>query len=280
MSDKDIAQAPAQPGDSASMEHVAPSESSGVATLNLNQGEPAPDDEPTCYVHIPPLLLRVMYQMLPIESARVRNLIQLTENWEDREQSDVGLLMLRLQLARTVFDEHTLPLKQLCQGLDFLGTVSIPKGHYTIHHVREQLTAASFKTRCLTGEPAPHWAFLGPGNWGPDGWLVLRDMDEQLVVLFVQSKKRASIISSYNADKLAKEAGKCWEVEGVRSCLLYLTDERGHNQDNESLEVGASVRVVPVSREAHLLTYGVALGTIKRCRDTNDQLDRAKKPRK
>ncbi|CAL8461615.1 g1146 [Coccomyxa elongata] len=37
-----------------------------VGELDMNEGDAAPDDKKTTYVHIPPLLLRVMYQQLTI----------------------------------------------------------------------------------------------------------------------------------------------------------------------------------------------------------------------
>ena len=248
-----------------------------VATL---LGEQAPDLLATALVHVPPLLLRFMYKQLPLVWTRVRGLQHFLESWEDWEQSDLGLLMLRMQLVRDVFGESCLESEELCKGLA-LGKLCIPTDDYNIYKVEQQLTAASFKECCLKHATSDsRRAFLGPGNWGPDGWLILWRPDGQLVVLFVQSKLRSDIVRKYTGSALKKEASKCWEVEGAVSCLLYLTDERGRGEDNEALDVGASAKVVPVSRDARLATYGVALETLKRCWEIVSQKERTKKPKK
>lgn len=36
---------------------------------------------------------------------------------------------------------------------------------------------------------------------------------------------------------LQEEACKCWEVKGATTCLLHLTDEKGHGKDKEMLKV-------------------------------------------
>ena len=106
----------------------------------MDAGDNAPDTSPTAYVHIPPLLLRVMYQQLAVTWTRVRSLQQFTESWIDREQSDLGLLLLRLQLqlVHLVFKEEVLDLEQLCPGLSYLGEVQVPKNGYDIQRMDQQ----------------------------------------------------------------------------------------------------------------------------------------------
>lgn len=233
--------------------------------LNMDEGDGAPDADPTAYVHIPPLLLRVMYQQLSVTRTRVRSLQQFTESWGDREQSDLGLLLLRLQLVRVVFGEETLDLEQLCPGLGFLGEVHVPATGYDIQRMDQQLNAASFQRQCLQQASRDScWAYLGPGNWGP-AWLILFSPAGDTVVIYVQSKSRSTIAAMYPRDALPAGCLKCWRVSNVQSCLLFLTDERGRGHDNEALDVEGGMHVVPVSWPT---TFGIAVATLKRCRET------------
>lgn len=248
------------------------------STVDEDEGDAAPDTLPVTYVHIPPLLLRVMYQQLDAMWTTVRSLQQFPESWDDREQSDVGLLMLRMQLAGTIFGERTMQLEELCPGLSDLGEVFIPTGNYVIHRVGEQLRTPEFVETCLQeARLGSFWAFLGPGNWGSDGWLILFRVDGMTMILYVQSKKRILGARKYSDTALDREAGKCWDVQGVPSSMLYLTDERGRDEDNQLLETSSNVTVVPVSRDARDVAYGVAIATVKRSREAVEQMGRGKK---
>ena len=98
-----------------------------------------------------------------------------------------------------------------------------------------------------------------------------------MVVIFVQSKLRTDILKLYPNNAEREEAGKCWSIQGVLSCLLFLTDERGRGRDNEALDVGDGVRVVMVSRDGRLTTFGVAVETLKRCREAMVEKEEVKK---
>lgn len=117
--------------------------------LRMDEGDWSPDADPTVFVHIPPLLLRVMHQQLSVTCTRVRSLQQFMESWGDQEQSDLGLLLLRLQLVHLVFKEETLDLEQLCPGLSFLGEVQVSENGYDIQQMDQQLNAAGFQWQCL-----------------------------------------------------------------------------------------------------------------------------------
>lgn len=238
-----------------------------------------PDSIASEFVLLPPLLLRLVYRQQKLGTVAVRSLQQWAEGWEDRELSDVGLFMLRLQLTREVFEVETRNLEDLCPGLAFLGNVVVPTNDYVIHGISKQLRALGFRVECLERAGTGRiWAFLGPGNWGPDGWLVLFGVDGNVVVIFVLSKLRSTITQRYPKGALAVEAGKCWKVDGVDLVLLFLTDERGHGNDNEVLD-GGGMPVVPVSRNARLATYGVAIAAIKRLREVVRAGKPAKKPK-
>ena len=57
-------------------------EAAAACTLNLDEGDGAPDALATVYVHSPPLLLRVMHSQLTWAWVNVRCLAQLAENWQ------------------------------------------------------------------------------------------------------------------------------------------------------------------------------------------------------
>ena len=127
----------------------------------------------------------------------------------------------------------------------------------------------AFEQPCL--QPActkkDGWAYLGPGNWGPDAWLILSSLAGDKVVMYVHSRLRSSIQGMYESGVLKKEAGKCWCISLVKSCLLFITDEEGRGKGNEALDVGSATRVVPVSRHARTTTVGISTTTLKRCRE-------------
>lgn len=76
--------------------------SARILAVNLGEGYPAPDCQTTSYIHISPLLLRVMSPQLETIWTRVQSLSQLGDNLWSREYSDLGLLMARLQLVGEV----------------------------------------------------------------------------------------------------------------------------------------------------------------------------------
>jgi hypothetical protein len=271
---------PPKTGKAGALGPSSPVTSAEPSAIDEDEGEAAPDFLAVACVHIPPLLLRVMYQQLSAVWSTVRSLQQFPESWEDREQSNLGLLMLRLQLAGSVFGERTMQLEELCPGLSTLGEVFIPTGDCVIHRVTQQLKAPGFAKACLEkAQVDGFWAFMGPGNWGPDSWLILIRVDGEKIILYVQSKKRIMGALQYPEAALDKEAGKCWDVPGVPSSMLYLTDERGRDEDNALIETSSGVTVVPVSRHARDVAYGVAMATVKRSREAIEQAGRGKKPK-
>ena len=140
----------------------------------------------------------------------------------------------------------------------------VPTGDYSIHQTSQQLDAADFKARCINNASSDSaWAYLGPGNWG--GWIILfSELDRQPVCIFIQSKQNVATMEGhtgiYPLSGLDVAASKCWNVEGVPSCLLYITDERDSGCDNEVLDVGDGlVKVVTASRNSHISTFGIIM---------------------
>jgi hypothetical protein len=267
-------QAPAAQGDVAPGGYEDPQpvlsdeDKSRAAALDLNEGQMNPNSQQKLQVLVPPLLLRYLYFLHRDDWPLVHSLFQLIEHWQNREQSDVGLLVLRLKLWREVFQRESLPLASLCPGLDGLGDVLIPVADYNIHQMGMQLDAAGFKRECFdVATTNSSWAWLGPGNWGPDGWLILysRSAEGERVVLYIQSKLRRHSTRSYPEDALSKEAAKCWDVEPPHGRgLLYYTDECGRGCDLKPLVTPSGMVAVAVSRDARVPAYGMGMALLKR----------------
>lgn len=125
----------------------------------------------------------------------------------------------------------------------------------------------------------------------------MQQVERRKVVLYVQSKDRSRAARAYptgapkqEAGKcwdvpgvesclrdLKKEAGRCWDVPGLESCLIDFIDGRGRAEVGELLEVGSDTEVLTVPRDSRLISYGVAMATVKRCREVMEQNAQQKK---
>jgi hypothetical protein len=171
--------------------------------------------------------------------------------------------------------EDSMQLGELCQGLEYLGTVKLPKGDYITSEVNQHLTDETFATLCLTDGGQGAWAYLGPGNYGPDAWLVLRLLAGGKVVIYIQSKVRSKKRGRFSEAKLQPEARKFWSLRGkAQGCLLYLTDEVGAPADLEALYHDDDLRVVPVSRVAYAAHRGSSVALLKRALEASKAKDR------
>lgn len=126
------------------------------------------------------------------------------------------ILILRLCLLRKVFKEETVLLKDLFSGLacSSLGNaeVSIPEEGFRIVRVTEQIQSNEFISK-MFALSEDQWAFIGPGNSGPDAWLILRRADQpgKVIVIFIQSKVRA-ISASVSEPQIEEEREKAFKV--------------------------------------------------------------------
>ncbi len=203
-------------------------------------GHAEPDHEPDQLVRLPNLLAAAASRQLRIDMKRLAPgpvFSFLDDSWRSREQSDLWIFMLRLQLCRQVLKQKSTELQELYSG--FEGSrhasleVDIPASGYELHRVHTQLTGRSFET-FLKGNPDDHWAFLGPGNSGPDGWLILRicqerrESKQKYLILWLQSKKRSGHPPPLLTEKsIEQERRKAFKVsEGLAvTTMLFVTDQ-------------------------------------------------------
>ncbi len=185
-------------------------------------------------VSMPPLLMIAAYRYMEIDKhgmVLVPLLQHLADNWQDRELTDVSVLVAKLFLWRHVMNQDTVQLSKLLGGIE-LGLsdmeLCVPTSDYAVHKVGEQLTSAEFEQLLQSAEC--QWAFIGPQNYLSDSWLLLRQAtNHTLVVVYLQSKKRQNQ-EAMQYGKLVKEAAKRWDVPGVKDVMLYVTDQHPPRQ--------------------------------------------------
>ncbi|KAL3155951.1 hypothetical protein ABBQ32_012944 [Trebouxia sp. C0010 RCD-2024] len=109
-------------------------------------------------------------------------------------------------------------------------SLCVPEDHFSVCEVssHEELTAPAQLERMVNNMDV-QWAFRGPGNLGPDSWLLLQRHDGNgsesggIVMLCIQSKKRRAE-ACMQSGKLGEEAGKILHIQGVDSLMALYPD--------------------------------------------------------
>ena len=187
----------------------------------------------------------------------------LADSWQDRELTDVSVLVAKLFLWRHVMEEATVYVSELLGGIQ-LGLsdmeVCVPTSNFAVHKVSEQLTSAEFGQQLQNADC--RWAFIGPGNHLADSWLLLRQAaDQTLLVVYLQSKKRQTR-EAMQYGELVKEAAKRWDVPGVEHVMLYVTDQHVP-RPSASKPFEAPPRMVLITPADHVRFYGVCASLLK-----------------
>ena len=182
-----------------------------------SEGVLNPDSE-THLVSIPPVLLVAAYRFMKAPKNRlvwVPLLNHLTDDWRNRELTDVSILVAKLLFWHDVLLQPVVSLRELLGGIDVgVNEMSfcVPEGNFFVCDVSSQLTQLAELPSMVNNMDA-QWAFRGPGNFGPDSWLLLRRVDatdsglHPVVAIWIQSKKRQAA-SSIQSAKLGEEAAK------------------------------------------------------------------------
>lgn len=224
---------------------------------------------------MPPVLLLTAYrymQGLKRELVWVPLLNQMTDQWRDRELTDVSILVARLLFWRIVFHRSVISLKQLLGGMD-VGEhnfdLCVPKTHF---HVFDVKTHAELTDQAQLAQMAANmdrrWAYQGPGNRGPDSWIILQPNGNKqatsgIVVLVVQSKKRSSE-ESLQSQQLGDEAGKMLRIPGTESLLLYVSDQHRPCQGVATSSFDVPKNTVLVDAKWHSNYYGHKIKLLKK----------------
>lgn len=105
----------------------------------------------------------------------------------------------------------------------------VPEGNFAVSDVNSQLTQSA-ELESMVNNMESQWAFRGPGNFGPDSWLLLQRSDDAeseahpVVAIWIQSKKRQTA-SSMQSTQLVEEAAKMLHIPGVDNLMVYVTDQ-------------------------------------------------------
>lgn len=206
-------------------------------------------------------------------------------HWRQREFQDVGVLAVRCVVASRRFDLRAMTLQQLvyCREAadlqhDSPVLLRLPEHDLAIQHIPTQLDQASFDhlvSQCLSAPDPQPWAFVGPGNFKADGWLVLQlaapvvqpwevegpaaAAEGSPFIIYVSSKQRTSVHKPVTAADILQEREKDVISTTYHHAYVYVTDQylqpRSSN-DNTSL---AAHSVFVVSPQEHDALYrGVA----------------------
>jgi hypothetical protein len=225
-------------------------------------------------VWLPPLLALMSLRHLSCQwtpLAQPPLTARLADEWRDREFTDLMMLMLKLQLL--AYEDATAggckgfaPLSDLLPGelpKEFTNTkVKLPRASMQLapEVVSTHLSEEGFLQLCTQASYDGSFAFVGPGNKGPDAWLVLQLTCGKQLVVNIQSKKRAVSQRTYQADVVA-EAAKCWDVRQLRQLLVFVTDNK--TDDIDGPIAGTRVPVVVVGRSDHERFYTQAGAFVK-----------------
>ncbi|KAL8794089.1 MAG: hypothetical protein Q9182_007637 [Xanthomendoza sp. 2 TL-2023] len=193
-------------------------------------------DAETHLVSMPPVLLVVAYRFMGNVKDKlvwVPLLNQLTDEWRQRELTDVSILVAKLLLMHDTLQQPTVSLSDLLGGID-VGehqmSLCVPEGHFSVCDIRSQQDLSTAQLKELVSNMDTQWAFRGPGNLGPDSFLLLQRNDNSasetcsVVLLSIQSKKRTNQ-ECMQLGELEIEAKKMLHIPGVDSVTVYVTDQ-------------------------------------------------------
>lgn len=236
------------------------------------------DWQPDQQVWLPPLLAIMSLKHMsysPAPLAKPPLTARLADAWRDWEQfSDLMMLVLRLQLlaAEAALAGNLNSTCRDCAPLcDVLpgelpeafddALVKLPGAGMQLAPkvVSTHLSDSDFLQLCTQASYDGGFAFVGPGNNGPDAWLVLQLTCGQRLVVVVQSRKRAVSQQTCLADVEA-EAAKCWEAP-LQQLMVFVTDTETDNISGPITHT--RVPVVVVGRPTHERFYTQAGAFVK-----------------
>jgi len=235
-----------------------------------SEGMLNPDSE-THLVSMPPVLLVAAYRFMTPTSNRLLwlpLLSHLTDDWRNRELTDVSILVAKLLFWHDVLGQSVVSLRELLGGID-VGvhemSFCVPNSNFRVCDVSSQLKDSA-DLQSMVSNMDTQWAFRGPGNVGADSWLFLRRSDDAasgshpVVVVWLQSKKRQEA-PSMQAAKLAEEAEKIMYIPGVDNLMVYVTDERRPIRAKD--EVLAPTSMVVVGKDSLPAYYSACVALVK-----------------
>lgn len=241
------------------------------------------------YVQVVPILAAAFCKPL---SASMTYLAALhgSIQWRQREFQDVGVLAVRCVVAHKRFGVRAASLQQLirCRAWNTPGVADLlcsspdprqqllllPEHDLPIMRVNTQLDQASFDNLVYQHLQAPSkqpWAFVGPGNFKADGWLVLQLEEVQATaavsleqaaaaprkpfVIYVSSKQRIKP-RKITASRIMREKAKDVISDTFAHAYLYVTDQQLESSSSSDDGVLAANSLVVVAQQHHDAFYG------------------------
>ena len=246
-----------------------------------------PDAE-THLILMPPVLLVAAYRfMAPVNSRLVwvPLLNQLTDEWRQQELTDVSILVAKLLFWHDVLFQPVVSLSDLLGGInvgDLEMPLCVPEDHFSVCEVssHEELTAPAQLQRMVNNMDV-QWAFRGPGNLGPDSWLLLQRDDGNgsesggIVLLCIQSKKRKAE-ACMQSGKLGEEARKMLHIQGVDSLVVYVTDQRRPIRAKKTAQFVVPGSMILVDRNSFPAYYSACVAMLKTAIVSPSRTKRAK----
>ena len=203
---------------------------------------------------------------------------QIVDSWRGKGHRDNAVPLVRLQVAAAVSEVSEVHLSNLLPSEDKLPhsfrymRVRLPKLNTNptnpTRDVHEQLLPKQFVQLCKMASYDGHYAFIGPGNKGPDSWLVLQTVGGGgPLVLFIQSKKGSKHDhEQVKQEHLEQAAKKCWgKGSTLLRLLLYITDQQTDHVPNQFYVKEADLSVVVVGPKQHQHFYSNGVALVKRC---------------
>lgn len=198
-----------------------------------------PDAAPQL-ITVPPLLLVAALRLItPVNNSRlawVPLLKQMTDEWRQPELTGVSILVAKHCFWHDVLHQPQVLLSDLLGGMD-VGRhetyLCVPDGHFSVWETSShEDPMASSQLANMVSNIATQWAFQGPGNPGPNAWLLLqcssgaKRSDSGLIILLSFLSKKNEAEACIQVGKLQQESGQILHVPGDHNLLVYVTDQR------------------------------------------------------
>ena len=196
--------------------------------------------------------------------------------WREREQQDVGVLMLRILVASQVFGKASMSLARLLTCRDpshgRLGVLGqelwLPRHNTEVKKIHKQLTAEQFDQHVadymLHPDTQP-FAFVGPSNFKADGWLLLRKAlldctgkatgPGDAFIIYTSSKQRLKP-ESVSTDVIVSERNKDVISRKHAHVYAYITDQVCANAP-------AANDIIVIGPQEHEAFYGACAALLR-----------------
>lgn len=196
------------------------------------------DDAEMHVLSVPPVLLVAAYRFMKRSKYSlmwVPLLKQLTDEWQQRELTDVSILVARLMLMRDTLQKPSILLSDLLGGVD-VGkhqmSFYVPESHFSVCDIKSRQELSSAELKNMVSNMDTQWAFRDPSNPGLGSWLLLQRNGTLVgvseacrVVLLRIASDNNTMQESIQPGKLVNEAERMLQISGADRLRVYVTDQ-------------------------------------------------------